>query len=214
MIGIVDYNAGNIKSVERALDLIKAPYILSNNPKELEKVDKIIFPGVGDAAYAMKQLKLTGFDIFLKDWANAKKPLTGICLGSQIIFDWSEEGETECLGILPGKIRHFSNLWEENSCEKNLKIPHIGWNDLTYQNGSSRLLAGIPEHSDFYFVHSYVICPEDKKIIKATADYGIQVPACIEKDNITVFQFHPEKSGNCGLKILKNFCFETGNEIC
>lgn len=211
MIGIVDYNAGNIKSVERALDLLKAPYIISKTPKELEKVDKLIFPGVGDAAYAMKQLKLTGFDVFLKDWANAKKPLSGICLGSQIIFDWSEEGETECLGILHGKIRHFSELWQESNAG-NLKIPHIGWNDLTYQNGGSRLFAGIPEHSDFYFVHSYVICPDDKKIIKATADYGIQVPACIEKDNITVFQFHPEKSGEKGLRILKNFCF--GDSLC
>ena len=101
MIGIVDYNAGNIKSVERALGFLKADYILSKNPKDLEKADKLIFPGVGEAAYAMDKLKKTGFDLFLKDWAQAQKPLMGICLGSQIIFDWSEEGGVECLGLLP-----------------------------------------------------------------------------------------------------------------
>lgn len=209
MTGIVDYNAGNITSVERAMRFIGAPYVLSKNPKDLENVDRIIFPGVGEAAYAMEQLKKSGFDIFLKEWVQSGKKLTGICLGSQIVFDWSEEGNTPCLGLIPGKIRHFSNLWKEAGVkEDTLKSPHMGWSDLTYKNGGSALLKNIPEHSDFYFVHSYVICPEDSSVIKATADYGIEVPSCIEKDNITVFQFHPEKSGKYGLEILKNFTKE------
>lgn len=216
MIGIVDYNAGNIKSVERALAYLKAPYILSKNPLELKDADKIIFPGVGDASYAMQQLKKTGFDSFLKDFAASKKPLTGICLGSQIVFESSEEGDVECLGLLKGRIRHFSKLWQERHPDENehksmpmlkneLKIPHMGWNDIAYLNGSSKLMKGIAEHTDFYFVHSYVIQPEEPSVIKGAADYGMMVPAIIEKDNITVFQFHPEKSGLAGLQILKNF---------
>ena len=207
MTGIVDYNAGNITSVERALNSIGAPYVLSKNPEDLKNCDRIIFPGVGDAAFAMEQLKKTGFDDFLKNWAKSGKKLAGICLGSQIVFDFSEEGNIPCLGLIPGKIRHFTELWKEadvNTCRE-LKSPHMGWSDLTYRNGGSSLFNGIPEHSDFYFVHSYVICPEDTSVIKATADYGIQVPSCIEKDNITVFQFHPEKSGEKGMHILRNF---------
>lgn len=210
MTGIVDYNAGNITSVERALNSIGAPYVLSKNPEDLKNCDRIIFPGVGDAAFAMEQLKKTGFDDFLKNWAKSGKKLAGICLGSQIVFDFSEEGNIPCLGLIPGKIRHFTELWKEadvNTCRE-LKSPHMGWSDLAYTNGRTKLLDGIPEHSDFYFVHSYVICPEDRTVIKATADYGIEVPAVIEKDNITVFQFHPEKSGKRGLQILKNFVKE------
>lgn len=210
MTGIVDYNAGNITSVERALNSIGAPYVLSKNPEDLKNCDRIIFPGVGDAAFAMEQLKKTGFDDFLKNWAKSGKKLAGICLGSQIVFDFSEEGNIPCLGLIPGKIRHFTELWKEadvNTCRE-LKSPHMGWSDLAYTNGRTKLLDGIPEHSDFYFVHSYVICPEDRTVIKATADYGIEVPAVIEKDNITVFQFHPEKSGKWGLQILKNFVKE------
>ncbi len=210
MIGIVDYNAGNITSVERALKALDESFVLSEKPSDLTECDRIIFPGVGDAEYAMNQLKKTGFDVFLKEWAAAGKRLAGICLGSQIIFDHSDEGNVPCLGLIPGRIRHFSDLWKEagiNSDGK-LKSPHMGWSDLTYKNGGSALLKNIPEHSDFYFVHSYVICPEDSSVIKATADYGIEVPSCIEKDNITVFQFHPEKSGKYGLEILKNFTKE------
>lgn len=205
MIGIVDYNAGNIKSVERALGFLKADYILSKNPKDLEKADKLIFPGVGEAAYAMDQLKKTGFDLFLKDWAKAQKPLMGICLGSQIIFDWSEEGGVECLGLLHGKVNHFKTVYKNYGVESDLKIPHMGWNNLEYLNGSSALFDGVDKNSDFYFVHSYLIQPDDGTIVKAYADYGVKVPACVSQGSITAFQFHPEKSGKAGLKILQNF---------
>lgn len=205
MIGIVDYNAGNITSVERALNSLNIKYIRSKNPKELENCRKLIFPGVGDAAYAMEELKKTGFDSFLKNWAAENKYLLGICLGSQIIFDYSEEGDTKCLGIIKGKIKHFKSL-DSQVEDKGYKIPQIGWNNITYKNGECEILKGIKEDSDFYFVHSYLICPEDDSVIKAYSDYCLKVPAVIQKGNTFACQFHPEKSGKAGLKILENFC--------
>lgn len=214
MVGIVDYNAGNIKSVERALSYLKAEYVLSKYPADLEKCDRLIFPGVGEAKYAMEQLKLTGFDTFLKDWAKAGKPLMGICLGSQIIFEHSEEGEVECLGLLKGSIRHFESVWNASTAlskQTALKVPHMGWNNLKYVNGSTPLFNGVDEKADFYFVHSYLIQPSDSTIVKAYADYGCKVPACVSSGSITAFQFHPEKSGKAGLQILSNYI---GGTVC
>ncbi|MCQ2583457.1 MAG: imidazole glycerol phosphate synthase subunit HisH [Treponema sp.] len=205
MIGIVDYNAGNITSVERALKSLGIEYIRSKNPADLKDCEKLIFPGVGDAAYAMVQLKETGFDVFLKNWAAENKPMLGICLGSQIIFDWSEEGATDCLGLVNGRIQHFYTI-DSSLKTSQLKVPHMGWNNLDRQNGECPILKDVPETADFYFVHSYVICPADSSVIKATADYGIKVPAVIQKGNLFACQFHPEKSGKFGLKILENFC--------
>lgn len=204
MIGIVDYNAGNITSVQRALNSLGIKNILSKNPEELKNCDKLIFPGVGDAAYAMKQLQETGFDSFLKEWNRNGKPVLGICLGSQIIFDLSEEGDTPCLGLVKGTIKHFYNI-DSSLKTQGMKVPHMGWNNLTFY-GDCPILKNIPETSDFYFVHSYVICPENKDVIKATADYGIKVPAVIQQGNLFACQFHPEKSGAAGLAILKNYC--------
>ena len=205
MIGIVDYNAGNIKSVERALTSLNAQFIMSKNPRDLEKCDRLIVPGVGEAKYAMEQFALTGFDSFIKDWAASEKPLLGICLGSQVVFEHSEEGDVDCLGLLKGEIRHFTSVWKDEGKTPDLKVPQIGWNDLNFSNGGSRLLDGVKEHSDFYFVHSYLIQPADKTVVKAWVDYGTKVPACVEYKNITVFQCHPEKSGKCGLQVLSNF---------
>ena len=204
MIGIVDYNAGNITSVQRALNSLGIKNILSKNPEELKNCNKLTFPGVGDAAYAMVQLKETGFDKFLKEWTAAGKPVLGICLGSQIIFDLSEEGNTPCLGLVKGTIKHFYNI-DSSLKNKEMKVPHMGWNNLT-RYGDCPILQDVPENADFYFVHSYVICPEDKTVVKATAEYGIQVPAVIQQGNLFACQFHPEKSGKPGLKILENFC--------
>jgi len=203
MIGIVDYNAGNITSVERALKSLGIEYIRSKNPADLTDCDKLIFPGVGDAAYAMVQLKETGFDVFLKQWTEADKPLLGICLGSQIIFDWSEEGDTNCLGLVPGKVKHFHTIGGKDFAEK---VPQIGYNNLNRQQGECPILKDVPVNADFYFVHSYVICPEKDEVVKAYADYGVKVPAVIQKGNLFACQFHPEKSGPNGLKILQNFC--------
>lgn len=204
MIGIIDYNAGNITSVQRSLTHLGMDFILSKSPADLDKCDKLIFPGVGDATFAMKQLKETGFDSFIKEKTAANHPLLGICLGSQIIFEFSEEGNSSCLGLIPGKIRHFYSI-DPTLQNKELKVPHMGWNNLEFTNGECPILKDIPQRADFYFVHSYVICPEDKSVIKACADYGIKVPAVIQKGNIFACQFHPEKSGAVGLQILKNF---------
>ena len=212
MIGIVDYNAGNITSVERALKSLGIEYIRSKNPSDLKDCEKLIFPGVGDAAYAMNQLKETGFDVFLKKWALDGKPLMGICLGSQIIFDYSEEGDTKCLGLIPGNIVHMEKLMANVPDSKNYKIPHMGYNNVTMVNGGCKLFNTLDNDTDFYFVHSYVIQPHDSNVIRGIADYGIKVPACIQKGNIFAFQFHPEKSGKHGLELLRNFCEATIND--
>ena len=212
MIGIVDYNAGNITSVERALENLEIKYIRSKNPADFSECDKLIFPGVGDAAYAMKQLEETGLGKFLQKWAKENKPLLGICLGSQIIFDYSEEGDTKCLGLIPGSIVHMEKLMANVPDSKNYKIPHMGYNNVTMVNGGCKLFNTLDNDTDFYFVHSYVIQPHDSNVIRGIADYGIKVPACIQKGNIFAFQFHPEKSGKHGLELLRNFCEATINE--
>ena len=202
MIGIIDYNAGNIKSVERALSFLGIEYVLSKNPSDLKNADKIIFPGVGDADFAMKELKKSGFDSFIKDFAATGLPLLGICLGSQIIFDYSEEGNTDCLGLVKGSVKHFSSVLPEEAGK--LKIPHMGWSSVSIIPGCP-ILKDIPSDSDFYFVHSYLIQPEDQSVVKGFADYGVKVPAVIQSGNIFACQFHPEKSAEKGLAILKNF---------
>lgn len=208
MIGIVDYNAGNIKSVERALSFLNCEYVISKNPSKLKNADKLIFPGVGEAKYAMEQLNKTGFDIFLKDFANSQKPLLGICLGSQIIFDYSEEGDVNCLGLIKGKIKHFDNVLEKNCLNENglkYKIPHMGWNNLEFIKPEDKIFTNVDKNASFYFVHSYLIQPDEEDVILATADYGVKVPSAIKSNNIYAFQFHPEKSGEWGLKLLQNF---------
>ena len=176
MTGIVDYNAGNIRSVELALISLGVEYRISRKPSELENSDRLIFPGVGEAAFAMQELKRAGFDAFLADWARSGKPLLGVCLGSQIIFEHSEEGGTPCLGLIPGCVRKFPASFKE----RGLKVPHMGWNDIAWKNGGSKLFDCIPEHSDFYFVHSYYIDPADPSVVTAAADYGISVPCAVK----------------------------------
>ena len=207
MVGIIDFNAGNITSLERALELLKIPYVSSKDPKVLAQAncDRFMFPGDGDDAYAMRELKKSGFDLFVREQVAAGKLLFGICVGSQIIFEHSEEGDTECLGLVKGEIRHFYSIAPELK-NQNMKVPHMGWNNLSFQNGDCPLLKGIKNDFDVYFVHSYVICPSDPGVIKASAEYGIKVPAVIQSGNVFATQFHPEKSGEMGIQILKNFC--------
>lgn len=212
MIGVIDYKAGNIQSVRHALDSLKIAYIVAEKPQELQQADRIMFPGVGNAAYAMENVRKTGFDSFIKDKAAQGVPLLGICLGSQILFDYSEEDDTDCLGLLRGTIKHFTNIpsfktaMQKTAADKaDLKIPHMGWNDITYTEQNCPLFEGIPEETDMYFVHSYVIQPQDVSAVCAYTAYGIQVPAAIHVKNIYACQFHPEKSGIRGLRILRNF---------
>ncbi len=210
MIGIIDYNAGNIESVQHALRSLDIPFIISKNPKDLETADRLLFPGVGHAKYAMEELKKSGFDIFLKDAQKKGIPILGICLGSQIIFEHSEEGDVDCLGLLQGTIKHFSNLFS-NEHKNSLKIPHMGWNNIEFTNNCP-LFENITNNSDFYFVHSYVIQPKEENVISATSNYGINFPASVWKDNVFACQFHPEKSGKPGLKILQNFAHLDANQ--
>lgn len=208
MIGIVDYGAGNVMSVERALKSIGVSSVMTGDKAILEKCTALIVPGVGEASYAMDKMRQSSLNSFLLDWVKTM-PLMGICLGSQIIFDHSDEGDTKCLGLVSGNVRHFVDVWRESGV-KPLKVPHIGWNNLTVANGGTRLLQ--KSDADYYFVHSYVICPNDDEVVKAYTYYGCKVPAAVEYGNVTAFQFHPEKSGEAGLSILKEFC--KGDNVC
>ncbi len=198
MIAIVDYGAGNIFSVKNALDYLEIEAVLTDNHDVIRAADKIILPGVGAFPFAMEQLSNKNLVEILKEQAKVK-PFLGICLGMQILFEKGYEfGETEGLGLIAGSVE----LMERET----LSIPHIGWNSLEMNSDSCEILAGLSNEDYVYFVHSYAaVC--DEKNVAAFADYGGKIPACVT-DNKYVYgcQFHPEKSGDCGLKILRNFC--------
>ncbi|MBN2618457.1 MAG: imidazole glycerol phosphate synthase subunit HisH [Spirochaetales bacterium] len=195
-IGIVDYNAGNLTSVKSALNFIGADYVVSSSHNELMECDKLIFPGVGEASWAMDQLSQRDLKRTMQDFKESGKPILGICLGSQIILDFSEESSTECLGLIPGKALRFPS-------DMGLKIPHIGWNTVVH-NGKG-IFKGIPENASFYFVHSYYVKPLNERNIIGVTNYGIDFCSSVQFENITAFQFHPEKSGEVGLQLLRNF---------
>ena len=190
-IAIIDYNAGNTKSVQFALERLGVQPILTNDATVLASADKVIFPGVGAASSTMRYLKSKGLDVVIQD---LKQPVLGICLGMQLLCAASEEGDAKGLGIFPQKIKRF----EPNP---NLKVPHVGWNQV--QCKSVPLLKGIPIDSHLYFVHSYYA--ELSAYTIATCGYGGQFSAALQKDNFYATQFHPEKSGAIGAQILKNF---------
>ena len=198
--GIVDYHAGNIKSVMRACRAIGAECVTSDNPRELEGAARLIVPGVGEAAYAMRELKSTGFDSYIKEAFAANVPLLGICLGAQLFFDFSEEGDVPCLGLIPGAVR----LFPQRLKDEGLKIPHMGWNSIA-PAGVNPLFEGIAEGGDFYFVHSYYMDARNEADVAAWCDYGGEFAAAARRGSAQALQFHPEKSGRLGLKILSNF---------
>jgi glutamine amidotransferase len=200
-VGVVDYEAGNLRSVETVLKHLGADYIISNNPDVLFKSDKLIFPGVGEASSAMSILRRDSLDDFLKSYAASGKLILGICLGCQIILDKSEEGSTGCLSLIPGNVVSFKK-------ETGLKIPQIGWNSVTSEKDHF-LFKGIPQDSSFYFVHSYYTEVEDVYSIGKT-DYGTVFSSALAKENISAVQFHPEKSGRHGIKLIDNFLKEEG----
>lgn len=198
MITIVDYDAGNLRSVEKALTLLGQPSVVTRDRKEILGADKVILPGVGAFGDAMNQLKKYELDRVIREVADRQKPLLGICLGLQLFFEGSEESAgVEGLGLLKGRVVRFMD-------DYGLKIPHIGWNSLSLQN-DGRLFQGIADGAYVYFVHSYYLKAEEPQIVKATTEYGDLVHASVEKGNIFACQFHPEKSGSVGLAILKNF---------
>lgn len=198
MIAIIDYDAGNLKSVEKALLSLGQECVVTRDFKEIEQADKVILPGVGSFGQAMEQLNKFELDKVLKEIPDSGKPFLGICLGLQLLFERSEESEgVEGLGILKGEILRIPD-------KEGLKIPHIGWNSLDLQ-GNGRLFAGLEEHPYVYFVHSYYLKAAEESIVKATTDYSVRIHASVEQGNIFACQFHPEKSGSVGLQILKNF---------
>lgn len=203
MIAIIDYRAGNLTSVGRAVRHIGFECSITFRPEEILKADRVIFPGVGSAQKAMADLKELGLDDAIRSVVKAGKPVLGICLGTQIIFDWSDEGDTPCLGILPGKVVRFPDGLSTR--QERLKIPHMGWNNVEPIQDHF-IFTGISPDSRFYFVHSYYPEPAEAAHILGLTDYGISFASAICQDNLVAVQFHPEKSGRPGLKLLENFC--------
>ncbi|SFF68847.1 glutamine amidotransferase [Halobacillus alkaliphilus] len=203
MIGIIDYGMGNLFSVSKALERLKVPYIFGERPAEIENCDGYILPGVGAFPDAMKALEEHGFIPFIKEKVKAGVPIYGICLGMQLLFEASEEGgETEGLGLFPGKIVRFPGVNEQG---KSYKVPHMGWNKMNLLQPEEPLLSDVKE--DYvYFVHSFVVQTSDPSILYATADYHLEVPAIVGRNNLVASQFHPEKSGRAGMQLLENFC--------
>lgn len=202
MIAIIDYDAGNIRSVEKALKTIGQEVVITRESETILNADKVILPGVGSFGDAMGKLHDYGLVPVIKKVIEKGTPFLGICLGLQLLFESSEETPgVDGLGILKGRIVKIPESGD-------LKIPHMGWNSLHLQNGG-RLFYGIPEDSYVYFVHSYYLQAEDESIVKATTHYSTCIHASVEKDNVFACQFHPEKSSDVGLTILKNFANQT-----
>lgn len=198
MIAIIDYDAGNIKSVEKALQKLGADVVVTKDPQTILNADKVILPGVGAFGNAMDNLRKYKLDEVIYRVVEQGTPLLGVCLGLQLLFNKSDETPgVEGLGILKGEIKRIPDNGE-------LKIPHMGWNSLHLQNGG-RLFKGVQQNPHVYFVHSFYLEAQEESIVKATAEYGVNIHASVEKDNVFACQFHPEKSSNVGLTILKNF---------
>ena len=198
MIAIIDYDAGNLKSVEKALVSLGEDTVITRDFSEILKADKVILPGVGAFGDAMAQLKKYELDKVVHEVTAMEKPLLGICLGLQLMFESSEETPgVEGLHLLDGHIHRIPDA-------EGIKIPHIGWNSLEFPK-ESRLFKGIPEQSYVYFVHSYYLKAADEGIVAASTEYSTHIHAAVEQGNIFACQFHPEKSSTVGLQILKNF---------
>jgi len=199
MIAIIDYGVGNLASVNKAFSFIGVESVISSDPEVILTADKVVLPGVGAFADAMNSLERTNMISVIKEVAEKGTPLLGICLGMQLLFDYSTEGGeiVPGLGLLKGSVRQFP-------LDMGLKVPHIGWNSLSIKQHSG-IFNGISENSYVYFVHSYYLAASDSKDVAATCNYGITFDAAVARENIMGTQFHPEKSGEVGLKILGNF---------
>lgn len=194
MIVIIDYGLGNLGSVKNALDKLGIDSMVSKSVDEIKKADGLILPGVGSASEGMKNLQKSGLDKVIRVQIEKKKPFLGICLGMQLLFSSSEEGNTRCLNVIAGNIKKFRT---------EQKVPQIGWNQVSQK--PSKLFSGIKTDSYFYFVHSYYCQPKEKQVEIGITDYGIPFCSAFGKQNVFGVQFHPEKSGENGLKLLNNF---------
>ena len=206
-VGIIDYNAGNLRSVELALRHLGIDAFVSEHPHELEKADRLVFPGDGHAATSMQNLRARGLDELLVNFFRRGRPILGICVGSQIVLDTSdekahgEENPTRCLGLVQGACHRL----EPRSATGPLKVPHMGWNAVQFSDATHPLVQGIPSGTDFYFVHSYYTEVSDHNLILGRTEYGQEFTTGFVKDALAAWQFHPEKSGEWGLKLVANF---------
>lgn len=198
MVAIIDYDAGNIKSVEKAMKLLKQEVVVTRDPETILSADKVILPGVGSFGDAMGKIRQYDLEKVIHEVVERRIPFLGICLGLQLLFERSEESPgVQGLGILKGEILRIPEA-------EGLKVPHMGWNSLEF-SGDGRLFRGIPEDAYVYFVHSYYLKAEEPEIVTARTEYGTEIHASVEKGQIFACQFHPEKSSDVGLRILKNF---------
>ncbi len=198
MVAIIDYDAGNIKSVEKALRFLGQEAVVTRDRERIRKADKVILPGVGAFGDAMEKLSQYGLTEVIKETVDKGTPFLGICLGLQLLFGRSDEAPgVEGLGILKGEILRIPE-------REGLKIPHMGWNSLGFPRGG-RLFRGLEPNPYVYFVHSYYLKAAEEEIVTAKTEYGVEIHASVEKGNVYACQFHPEKSGETGLQILKNF---------
>ena len=198
-IGLVDYGSGNLRSVQRALEHACADVVHVTRESEAVGCVALVVPGVGSFGDCARQLREAGLWDFLKEWLAADRPYLGICLGYQLLFETSEESPgVEGFGALKGRVVHFPR-------ESGLKIPHMGWNQLQLTKPDDRLLKGLGENPDFYFVHSYYPVPDDESTITSTCSYGVEFAASVTRGNLSAVQFHPEKSQALGLAMLRNF---------
>ncbi len=202
MVAIIDYDAGNIKSVEKAFDYLGTETVVTRDPKEIYRADRVVLPGVGSFGDAMNKINEYGLRETINEVVSHETPFLGICLGLQLLFDSSDESENVSgLGILRGTINRIPNVDANNNA---YKIPQIGWNSLSFPR-EGRLFKGISEDAYVYFVHSYYLKAADRDQVVATTDYSVTIDASVESGNVFACQFHPEKSAEVGIQILKNF---------
>ena len=201
MLAIIDYKAGNLTSVKLSFDALGQANVITSDPAVIRAADRVVFPGVGAAGSAMRNLLDLNLVDVLREVIASGRPFLGICVGTQILFDFSEEdGGTNCLGLIPGRVALF------HPTDVREKVPHMGWNQVGIRRPHP-LLAGIPDNSDFYFVHSFYPQPARPEDVIGSTDYaGINFAAMVGRDNMAAVQFHAEKSGKVGLKLLENFC--------
>jgi glutamine amidotransferase len=194
-IVVIDYDSGNLRSVAKALEYAGVSPLVTSDPAQIEIADAVVLPGVGSGVAAMKSLRDRGLVEPLREYVASNRPFLGVCLGLQLLLDYTDEGNEQCLGIVSGRVLRLP---------KNLKVPHIGWNSVEFTI-EHPVFEGIPQGSYFYFVHSYYALPDDEEAVVGVTEYGVPFCSAYARDRLIATQFHPEKSGSIGLRIYQNF---------